>query len=143
MLLQETDGPPGGLLTFQDGELRQTVFLGWRDDKEGEGSRVRKTVTPGCDLKASGLENEPQSPLSPPLSEGRGSYRVVRLCVPMSRTCSKDGSRKPDYQRTMGTVSEFRDEPKDSARLYSIRLRYLPGRRLSVLSAGDPLVTFP
>jgi hypothetical protein len=29
----------------------------------------------------------------------------------------ENGSRKPDYQRTMGTVSEFRDELKDSARI--------------------------
>jgi hypothetical protein len=27
---------PGGLLTFQGGELRQTVFLGWRDDKKAK-----------------------------------------------------------------------------------------------------------
>src|ERR1700724_802421 len=42
-------------------------------------------------LKASGLEKEPGSPLFPPLSERRGSYRAGLSYAPTPRTCSSDG----------------------------------------------------
>ena len=52
-------------------------------------------------LKATGLEKEPGLLCSRPLSERPESYRAGRLCAPMPRTCSNDGSNKPDCRRTI------------------------------------------
>ena len=52
-------------------------------------------------LKTTGLGAEPGSLLFPAALERPASYRVGRWCAPTPQTCSKDGSNKPDYRRTI------------------------------------------
>ncbi len=53
-------------------------------------------------LKATGLEKEPAVSFVPGrLSERPASYRAGRLCAPTPRTCSNDGSNKPDCRLTI------------------------------------------
>ena len=53
-------------------------------------------------LKATGLGSRAKfSFVSGRLGQRPASYRVGRLCAPTPRTCSNDGSNKPDYRRTI------------------------------------------